>query len=119
LITVAATTVVWIAVTFITKPESEATLSRFYARVRPSGAGWAPIARLVPGGSEDRLGIALIDWFAGLGLVYGTLFGIGRIVLGDLVQGLAWCVLAIACGAVIARTLTRRRVEERAESLVE
>ena len=119
LITVAATTVVWIVVTFVTKPESEATLSRFYARVRPSGAGWAPIARLVPGGSEDRLGIALIDWFAGLGLVYGTLFGIGRIVLGDLVQGLAWCVLAIACGAVIARTLSRRGVEERAEPLVE
>ncbi|BDE05079.1 sodium:proline symporter [Vulcanimicrobium alpinum] len=105
LITVAATTVVWLGVTFVTKPESEATLTRFYARVRPSGAGWGPIARLVPGGSEDRLGIALVDWIAGLGLVYGTLFGIGRLVLGDVPQGLAWCALAVGCIAVIARTL--------------
>ncbi|MBV8643783.1 MAG: FecR domain-containing protein [Candidatus Eremiobacteraeota bacterium] len=105
LITVAATTVVWLIVTFVTKPESEATLTRFYARVRPSGAGWGPIARLVPGGSEDNLGIALVDWVAGLGLVYGALFGIGRLVLGEVGQGLAWCALALVCGAVIARTL--------------
>jgi len=107
LITVAATTVVWLVVTFATKPETEATLTRFYERVRPAGSGWDPIARLVPGGSEDRLGIALLDWFAGLGLVYGTLFGIGRIVLGDVVQGLLWCLLAIVCGAVIARSLAK------------
>jgi solute:Na+ symporter, SSS family len=105
LITVAATTVVWVIVTFVTKPETEATLTRFYERVRPAGGGWGPIARLVPGGSEDNLGIALVDWVAGLGLVYGTLFGIGRLVLGDLAQGIAWCALAVVCGAVIARTM--------------
>ena len=105
LITVVATTVVWIVVTFVTKPEAEATLTRFYAKVRPSGGGWAPIAKLVPGGSEDNLGIALIDWVAGLGLVYGTLFGIGRLVLGDMLQAFLWCVLAVVCAAVIARTM--------------
>ncbi len=106
LITVAATTVVWLVVTFVTKPETEATLTRFYERVRPAGGGWGPIARLVPGGSEDRLGIALLDWVAGLGLVYGALFGIGRLVLGDVPQGLLWCLLALVCGTVIARTLS-------------
>lgn len=105
LITVVATTVVWLVVTFVTKPESDATLTRFYERVRPSGAGWSRIAARVGGGSEDNLGIALVDWVAGLGLVYGMLFGIGRLVLGEVAQGLAWCVLALVCGAVIARTL--------------
>jgi solute:Na+ symporter, SSS family len=105
LITVAVTTVVWLVVTFVTKPESEATLTRFYERVRPSPGGWGPIARLVPGRSEDNLGIALIDWVAGLGLVYGTLFGIGSLVLGDVGRGAAWVALAAACGAVIARNL--------------
>lgn len=106
LITVAVTTVVWLVVTFVTKPESEATLTRFYERVRPSPGGWGPIARLVPARSEDNLGLALIDWVAGLGLVYGTLFGIGSLVLGDLGKGLAWVVLAAVCGAVIARNLS-------------
>ena len=68
--------------------------------------------------------------FAGLGLVYGTLFGIGRLVLGDTAQGLAWCALAIFCGAVIARTLRTpamtvtsgsggRSARERPEALIE
>jgi hypothetical protein len=108
LVTVAITTVVWLAVTLATGPESVATLTRFYERVMPGAAGWGPIARLAPGRSEDRLGIALLDWVAGLGLVYGTLFGIGRLVLGNLGQGLAWCALAAVCGAVIARTLRAR-----------
>ncbi|MDB5029148.1 MAG: hypothetical protein JWO66_2837, partial [Candidatus Eremiobacteraeota bacterium] len=60
---------------------------------------------LVPGGTEDNLGIALLDWVAGLGLVYGTLFGIGRLVLGDIGQGLAWCTLAAVCLGVIVRTM--------------
>jgi len=107
LITVVATTIVWLVVTFATKPESEATLERFYDRVRPSGVGWAPVARRVAVQSEDRLGIALLDWVAGLGLVYGALFGIGRFVLGDSAQGFAWCALAAVCGIVIARTLRR------------
>jgi solute:Na+ symporter, SSS family len=118
LITVAVTTVVWLVVTFVTKPEAEDTLTRFYAKVRPSGAGWGPIAKLVPGGSEDNLGIALLDWFAGLGLVYGTLFGIGRLVLGELGQGLLWCLLAVVCGAVIARTLRTRAVKVAVVSLL-
>ncbi len=108
LITVVATTVVWIVVTFVTKPETEATLTRFYERVRPAGAAGARSRGSFRARSEDRLGIALLDWFAGLGLVYGALFGIGRLVLGDVPQGLLWCLLAIVCGAVIARTLTAR-----------
>ena len=116
LITVAATTVVWLIVTFVTKPESEATLTRFYARVRPSGVGWGPIAKLVPGGSEDNLRLALVDWVAGLGLVYGVLFGIGRLVLGDVPQGVGWCALAVVCAAVIARTLRVPGVNVKAPS---
>ncbi len=105
LITVAATTLVWLVVTFVTKPETNETLDRFYARVRPDAAGWGPVARRVGRASEDQLGIALLDWFAGLGLVYGTLFGIGKLVLGEPAAGVVWIALALVCGAVIARTL--------------
>ena len=107
LITVVATTIGWIAVTFATKPESEATLVRFYERVRPNAAGWRPIARRSrPGAAGDSLGIALLDWIAGLGLVFGTLFGIGKIVLGEPVTGIIYLALAAACGAIIARSLS-------------
>ena len=49
LTTVAVTTVVWLAVTFATAPESDETLDRFYRQVRPGGPGLAaggPAARV-------------------------------------------------------------------------
>src|SRR5918992_4873062 len=41
LVTVAVSTVAWLAVTLATAPESPAVLERFYRRVRPGGPGWA------------------------------------------------------------------------------
>jgi Na+/proline symporter len=108
LITVVVTTVGWVAVTFATRPETEATLVRFFERVRPSGAGWGRIAHLAaPGAPGDSLGLALIDWIAGLGLVFGTLFAIGKFALAEPLPGSAYAILALACGAVLARNINR------------
>jgi SSS family solute:Na+ symporter len=106
LITVAITTVGWIAVTFATQPETEATLVRFFERVRPDDFGWKRIARISAAGAPgDSLGLALVDWIAGLGLVFGTLFAIGDFVLAEPLQGCGFLVLALVCGAIIARGL--------------
>jgi hypothetical protein len=108
LVTVPITTAVWIAVTFLTKPEPDATLVRFYERVRPSRFGWRSIARaatVAPG--AEPLGINAIDWVAGCGLVYGTLFGIGKLVLGDGGEAALYLLLAAVCGAIIAVNVTR------------
>ncbi len=108
LVTVPITTLVWIGVTFATKPEPDETLVRFYERVRPSAFGWkriASVSRTAPG--AEPLGINLIDWLAGCGLVYGALFGIGKIVLGNLGAGLGYLTIAAICGAIITYNVTR------------
>jgi Na+/proline symporter len=108
LVTVPVTTAVWFAVTFLTAPEPEATLVRFYERVRPSSLGWRAIARIArhePG--VEPLGINAIDWVAGCGLVYGALFGIGKLVLGNALEGALYLALATVCGATIAYNVTR------------
>jgi SSS family solute:Na+ symporter len=108
LITVAVTTAGWLAATFATKPETEATLVRFFERVRPNDFGWKRVAlRAAPGAAGDSLGLALVDWLAGLGLVFGTLFAIGKYCLGEPLAGSLYAVLALVCGAVIARNLQR------------
>src|SRR5258708_32944941 len=48
IITVTITTIVWFAVTFLTKPESKETLIAFYRRTHPSEAAARPIAHLAP-----------------------------------------------------------------------
>ena len=114
LVTVPLTTLVWMAVTLCTPAETDATLVRFYERVRPGGAGWQRVARMTGTAHRtDRLGVNALDWLAGCGLVYGTLFGIGKVVLGDLNAGLLSIGFALGCGAVIwyhaARSATRDR----------
>ena len=109
LITVAVTTVVWLVVTFVTAPESDATLVGFYRRVRPSVAGWNRIARLAP---EVRvssdLGWNLLDWLCGCALIYGALFGIGKIILKEYSTGAVFLAVAAVAAGVIFWDLSRR-----------
>lgn len=109
LITVAITTVIWIATTMLTKPESDETLARFYRRVRPSVFGWAPVARKAPDVRPSTdLGWNLLDWVCGCALIYGALFGIGKIILKDYGSGFAFIVLAVVAAAIIFWDLSRR-----------
>jgi hypothetical protein len=108
LITVGITTVVWLATTFLTAPETNTTLLGFYRIVRPS-AGWGPVARLAPGVSVTRdLGWNLLDWLCGCVLIYGALFGIGRIILENYGTGFAYLGIAALAGGVIHWDLSRR-----------
>jgi Na+/proline symporter len=110
LVTVPVTTLVWLAVTFLTQPDEEAKLVQFFERVRPSAFGWKRIASLASAGAgEEPLGVNALDWIAGCGLVYGTLFGIGKLVLGDFVQGSLYLALAVACAAFITYNVIRAR----------
>ncbi len=109
LITVAVTTMVWLATTFLTAPETDATLVGFYTRVRPSVAGWGRVARLVPAVRvSSDLGWNLLDWLCGCVLIYGALFGIGKIVLKDYGTGFVFIAIAVAAAGVISWDLSRR-----------
>jgi Na+/proline symporter len=109
IITVSVTTVVWVAVTFLTGPEPTETLIAFYRRTRPSLAGWRPIAKLAPDVRPSQDGWHnLADWVAGLVLIYGFLFGVGKLVLMDYASGAALLALGLAGGSFIYFDLSRR-----------
>ena len=108
IVTVIVTTVVWIGVTLALPPEPQETLVRFYERVRPNAAGWKPIHALAsPAAIGESLGVTIVDWIAGCGLVYATLFGIGKIVLGNVGTGVLYLAIATLCGTIIAFNLIR------------
>jgi len=109
IVTVAITTVVWLAVTFMTSPEPEDVLVKFYRRTRPSGTGWGPMARLAPEVKPAGDGLAnLLDWIAGCMLIYGVLFGTGKLLLHETWPGLALLAMGAAGMAIIYRDLSRR-----------
>src|ERR1700683_1205797 len=100
--TTAVTTIVWIAVTYATSPESEAVLVKFYRRVRPHTAGWRPVARLAADVPETRvLGENLVSWLLGCVMVYAALFGIGELCFGRYLSGVILCAIAIISAALL------------------
>jgi len=109
LTTVAVTTAVWLAVTYLTRPESEATLEAFYRRTRPSRTGWGPVAARAADVRPSADGLAnLLDWFAGCVLVYGALFGVGKLLLHETAPGVLLIAIATIAGVVVYRDLARR-----------
>ena len=84
-------------------------LIAFYHRTRPSAAGWGPIARLKPDVRPSRDGLSnLLDWIAGCVLIYGVLFGVGKLLLHETTIGLALLACGLAGGVVIYWDLSRR-----------
>jgi len=98
LTTTGVTTLVWMLVTYLTRPEPEDVLLRFYRKVHPHVTGWREIAKRAPEipASHDLAG-NLTSWILGCGMVYTTLFGIGRLALGPRWQGALYLVIAAAC----------------------
>ena len=109
LITVSVTTVVWIAVTFLTSPVPKEKLLEFYRRTRPTAAGWQPIAAMAPEIPPDREGwYNLKYWLLGCAMVYLSMFAIGKFLLGDpRVAGLL-ALGAFVAGYWIYRDFSRR-----------
>jgi solute:Na+ symporter, SSS family len=110
IITVAVTTMVWLSVTFLTKPESEETLVKFYTRTRPGVAGWRPIAAIAGASARpiNNAWYSALDWLSGCALIYGVLFGTGKLLLGEWPAGFLLLGIGLAGGAVIWWDLSRR-----------
>ncbi len=109
LTTVGITTAVWLLVTFLTRPEKKEVLLSFYRRVRPSAALWKPIAREAPDVVPQKDGMFnLMDWLSGVVMIYGVLFGTGKIILGEPLTGVAFIAVGLLAGLVIFVDLNRR-----------
>ncbi|MBI1740432.1 MAG: Na+:solute symporter [Acidobacteriales bacterium] len=115
LTTTAITTLVWVVVTFLTSPEPEALLVKFYRQVRPHVTGWTPIARLAPEVPPTRdLGRNLIAWILGCAMVYSALFGGGWLLLGPRGRGVVFLGIAVACGWALYLDLSKRNLADQA-----
>jgi SSS family solute:Na+ symporter len=87
----------------LTPPESDAHLVAFYRRTRPDGPGWTRIAALAGGPPPGRLRGLLIDWAAGVVLVYAALFATGHALLGSGRVALLCVAAAVGAIAVLLR----------------
>ncbi len=95
LIIVPVSIIAWLTVTFLTKPESEATLVSFYQRVQPGG-WWSPIEGQIKHTLQPVSKGFLGNWIAGVAMIWGTTFALGNMIFGNWGLGFSLLFLAIA-----------------------
>jgi hypothetical protein len=108
---VGITTAVWLAVTYATRPVDDQQLVAFYRRVHPGGAGWKRIQAMAPDVQGDHDHVTLFSsWIAGVILVYGALFGVGSLILGDSLKAALFGVVVAAAAWWLNRRVSRIRL---------
>ncbi len=108
ILTAVITTIVWLIVTFATRPEPNEKLVAFYRRARPAGVGWRRFA--------EETGIRALEgeiarnasaWVLGVILVYSIMFATGALIFDERrkleVFGMLLVVSAVALWAVMRR----------------
>ena len=106
---VIGTSVIWLIVTFITKPVEEKKLVEFYRRTHPGGKGWKHIQKLVPEVFEKTgFGRQFINWLMGIVLVYSFLFGIGKIIFADYLTGALLMLIGLVAAFIIYFNLNKK-----------
>ncbi len=108
--TVGFTTVVWIAVTFLTKPEPQEKLDDFYARIKPDG--WWNRTHLDSEGNAKKSNLLnlAICWLSAVGFTYSFLFLLGKVILQEWAESLLALGVAGISLLVLLTFLKRTRI---------
>ena len=108
IIIVAWSTIVWLIVTFFTKPTKEEKLKEFYKKVHPGGIGWRKMSKNMTEVKGDTGYLNLfINWIAGCLMVMFCLFGIGKIIFGEFVTGFSFIGISVVAGGIIYFNLSK------------
>ncbi|WP_268123108.1 sodium:solute symporter family protein [Roseivirga pacifica] len=106
---VGITTVTWVLVTFLTKPEDDKTLEKFYNLVTPYGMGWnrfktkMQVAGVSLKEGTGKFSADLMAVILGIFIVYSALFAIGMLVYGEVTNGVILAVITVASSIGLIR----------------
>lgn len=116
-VVVLITTIIWLATTFLTQPESKEVLEGFYKKIQPGGPGWKKIVS--EAASENRNLImrneawnvpsGILAILIGCVLIYSTLFATGYWIYGETSIALPVTLLALAAGFALLKVWKKIR----------
>jgi len=118
ILTVLATTAVWVLTALLGPKTDPQTLIKFYKKVRPFGPGWEPV-RKEAGLSKaearktgDNFPVALVGWVSGSLTIWSALFAVGNFLYGRLTYALILLGVFIVSGSVLLRVINRLWVKK-------
>ena len=100
------TTIAWVLVTFLTKPESKEVLVKFYEKTQPGGPGWEKIRKEANITETKKWAVpqGILAMLVGCVLVYGCLFAVGNWIYGN------YTLAAILTGVALVSALVLKRI---------
>jgi Na+/proline symporter len=107
LLTIAITTVSWVATAFLGPETERRTLIEFYRKVRPFGPGWrrireaAGISENEAAASRENLPLALAGCSAGCAVIWSSLFTVGNCLYGRWGPAAALFTVFVVSGLVL------------------
>jgi len=104
IIVVPVSIITWIVVTFLTKPESNDTLGKFYKRVRPWG-WWEPVSKVHPDIVRPQFVPVIYNWLLGVSFIFFGMIGVGKVLLGNYYFGTICLVISIISGVLVYRRM--------------
>jgi SSS family solute:Na+ symporter len=115
LITVAFTTVCWMAAAYLGPQTDPAVLVAFYKKIHPFGPGWRRI-RPLAGVSDteaavwaqhENIPLSLLGWSVGCTMIWSALFMVGNFLYGRMGYAAALGVVFAISAAVLIRVVNR------------
>jgi len=105
------TTIVWLVVTFLTKPEGNNVLQNFYKRTQPGGPGWHKVIKEAQHGSinivDNKAGWSvpsgIIAMLVGCVFIYSIMFATGYIIYGKYADALILILVTVLSGIILIK----------------
>ncbi len=116
-VVVLITTVIWLATTFLTQPESKEVLEDFYKKIQPGGPGWKKIVSEAASENRDlvtrneawNVPSGILAILIGCVLIYSALFATGYWIYGKTSIALPVTLLALAAGFALLKVWKKIR----------
>jgi Na+/proline symporter len=115
LITVALTTVCWIATAYLGPQTDPAVLISFYKKVHPFGPGWRRVRELAgispaeaaTWAQHENIPLSLLGWSTGCAMIWSALFTVGNFLYGRLDYAFALLAIFIVTALILIRVVNR------------
>ena len=112
---VVVTTAIWMAVTFMTQPESKETLRSFYLKIQPGGPGWSKVVsdanadavEIVKTKEKWSVPAGITAMLIGVVLIYSIMFATGYWIYGRTTQAIVLTIISFVSVFLLIKAWNR------------
>tara|TARA_X000000950_G_scaffold77806_1_gene97788 strand:- start:720 stop:2531 length:1812 start_codon:yes stop_codon:yes gene_type:complete len=112
------TSIIWLSVTYMTLPESDEVLRKFYKKTQPGGPGWETVikkakkdkVKLDKKASSWNVTSGILAMLLGCGLIYSIMFATGYWIYGQYTSASALTISSFIFGILLIKKWKKIKV---------